>query len=106
MLDTGHKVTGSAAPNEFQVSWKCCCDLWSSELLFFRGSPEDPDMPDLVELLTPGPGRIEVVGACSLVVPEFSLRDGLRPGETVLRQCHFGPGVVINRRLIRISGAE
>ena len=60
-------------------------------------------MPDLEELLTPGPGRIEVVGACSLVVPEFSLNDGLGPGETVLQQHHFGPGGVINRHLIRIS---
>ena len=71
--------------------------------MFFRDSLEDPDMPDLEELLTPGPGRIEVVGACSLVVPEFSLNDGLRPGETVLQQHHFGPGGVINRHLIRIS---
>ncbi len=60
-------------------------------------------MPDLVELLAPGPGRIEVVGACSLVVPAFSLNDDLGPGETVLQQHHFGPGGVINRHLIRIS---
>jgi len=71
--------------------------------LFFRDSPEDPDLPDLEELLVPGPGRIEVVGACSLVVPAFSLNDDLGPGETVLQQHHFGPGGVINRHLIRIS---
>ena len=71
--------------------------------MFFRDSPEDPDLPDLEELLVPGPGRIEVVGACSLVVPAFSLNDDLGPGETVLQQHHFGPGGVINRHLIRIS---
>ena len=60
-------------------------------------------MPDLEELLTPGPGRIEVIGACSLVVLDFSLNGGLGPGETVLQQHHFGPGGVINRHLIRIS---
>ena len=60
-------------------------------------------MPGLEELLTPGPGRIEVVGACSLIVPRFSMADGLWPGEVLLQQHHFGPGGVINRRLIRIS---
>jgi len=60
-------------------------------------------MPDLEEMLTPGPGRIEVVGACSLMVPEFSLNDDFGPGEAFLQQHHFGPGGVINRHLIRIS---
>ena len=59
-------------------------------------------MPDLEEMLTPGPGRIEVVGACSLMVPEFSLNDDLGPGETFLQQHHFGPGTVINLHLIQI----
>jgi len=57
----------------------------------------------LGELLTPGPGRIEVVGACSLIVPNFSMSDDLLPGEVLLQQHHFGPGGVINRHLIRIS---
>lgn len=60
-------------------------------------------MPDLKELLIPGPGRIEVVSAYFLVIPTFSLNDDLLPGETLLQQHHFGPGGVINHRLIRIS---
>ena len=44
-----------------------------------------------------------MVGACSLIVPEFSLADDLLPGEILLQQHHFGPGGVVNRRLIRIS---
>ncbi len=71
--------------------------------MIFSDFPDDPDMPGLEELLTPGPGRIEVVGACSLMVPEFSLADDLLPGEILLQQHHFGPGGVVNRRLIRIS---
>ncbi len=80
VLDTGHKIIGSAEPNELQVILICWWVLWSSELLIFSDFPDDPDMPGLEELLTPGPGRIEVVGACSLIVPEFSLADDLLPG--------------------------
>jgi hypothetical protein len=102
-LDMAHKIIGSAESNELQVILIYCWGHWSSELLFFRGSPEDPEMPGLEELLTPGPGRIEVVGACSLIVPNFSMADDLLPGEVLLQQHHFGPGGVINRHLIRVS---
>jgi hypothetical protein len=61
-------------------------------LSLFSVFSDDPDMPGLEELLTPGPGRIEMVGACSLIVPEFSLADDLLPGEGLLQQHHFGPG--------------
>ena len=60
-------------------------------------------MPGLEELLAPGAGRVEVVGACSLIVPGFSMADDLLPGEILLQQHHFGPGGVINRHLIRVS---
>lgn len=59
-------------------------------------------MPDLKELFTPGPGRIEVLEACSLIASEFSPNKYLLPGKVLLQQHNFGPGGVINRRLIRI----
>ncbi len=46
-------------------------------------------MSDLEEMLTQGPGRIEVVGACSLMVTEVSLNDDLGPGDTFLQQHHL-----------------
>ena len=63
-------------------------------------------MPGLEEWLTPGPGRIKVLGARSLIVPDFSVADDLLPGEVLRQQHHFGPCGVINRHLIRVSGGR
>ncbi len=44
-----------------------------------------------------------MVGACSLIVPEFSVAEDLLPGEVLLQQHHFGSGNIVNRHLIRLS---
>ena len=62
LLDTIHKIIGSAEPNELQVILKCCGDHWSSELSFFSGSPEDPELPGLEELLAPGLNELKWSG--------------------------------------------
>lgn len=54
-------------------------------------------------MATPGPGRIDVVGACSLIVPDFCLTDDLLAGEVLLQQHHFGSAGIIDRNLIRNS---
>ena len=85
LLDTIRKIIGSAEPNELQVIVKYWWGHWTSELSLFSDSPEDPEMPGLEELLAPGPGRIEVVGACSLIFPSFSMSDDLLPGDVLLQ---------------------